>query len=52
MAGLGDIVIKGEDRTCEVQRGVESVGKVVLEAVFLRLGRYVDSISFGQSGGV
>ena len=52
IAGLGDVIVEGEDGAREVERGVESVGKVVAEAVLVRFGGYVDSISFRQGGGV
>ena len=52
IAGLGDVVIKGKDRAGEVERGVESVSKIIPEAVLVRLCGNVDSISFGQGGGV
>ena len=37
VAGLGDVVVEGEDWAGEVQRGVEGVGEVIAEAVVLRL---------------
>ena len=49
---LRDVVVVGDDRADEVERGVDGVGEVVAEVVVFCRGGGADAIVFGEVGGV
>ena len=51
MARLEDVVVEGQDRADEVERGVEDVGEVVAEGVVVGIvGAEGDAVAFGVGG--
>ncbi|KAJ8112196.1 hypothetical protein OPT61_g5387 [Boeremia exigua] len=52
VAGLGDVVVEGEDGAGEVEGRVHGVGEVVAEGEVVGLGGDGDAVALGEVGGV